>query len=175
MNPLRFRLWSFLVLVILLVGAIGKNANSQTNSAGSTGDATSIQQLRNVISEYAKSVDTLDLGLARKVWSSGPEVTLIHPRGTERGLEQVLQNFYGNAMGTFSKRELLPDKTEIHVYGDTGWSEFTWTFHATVKANGQNITTQGRETQVYHKENGTWRIVHVHYSGLPVTGELRGF
>jgi ketosteroid isomerase-like protein len=169
MDPLRFRCLSFLVFMILFIGASSEVSNSQTNLASSTGDPIAIQALRNVINEYAKSVDSLDLSLARKVWSAGPEVTFIHPRGTERGLEQILQNFYGNTMGTFSKRQLLPDQMDIHVYDDTAWSEFTWTFHATVRASGQNITTQGRETQVYHKENGTWRIVHVHYSGMPVS------
>jgi len=149
---------------ILLFGAA---ANSQTNSTPSTGVPATIQELQNVIDDYAKSVNSLDLTLARKVWSTAPEVTFIHPGGTERGLQQVLHNFYENTMGTFSKRQLLPDKVDIHVYEGTAWSEFTWTFHATIKANGQNITTQGRETQVYHKENGVWRIVHVHYSGMP--------
>ena len=32
---------------------------------------TAIQELRNVIIDYAKSVDSLDLSLARKVWSTG--------------------------------------------------------------------------------------------------------
>ena len=77
-------------------------------------------------------------------------MTFIHPRGTVRGLEQVLHNFYETTMGTFSKRELLPDKIDIHVYGDSARSEFTWTFHPRVTINGQNITTQGRETQIYH-------------------------
>jgi ketosteroid isomerase-like protein len=48
-----------------------------------------------------------------------------------------------------------------------------WTFHATLK-DGHKITTTGRETQIYHKEDGRWRIVHVHYSGPPVTGALKG-
>lgn len=46
--------------------------------------------------------------------------------------------------------------------------EMNWTFHAIGK-NGAPITTEGRETRVYHKEKGTWRIVLVHYSGLPVS------
>jgi len=33
----------------------------------------------------------------------------------------------------------------------------------------------GVETQIYRRENGQWRIVHVHYSGAPVTGNLKGF
>ena len=161
--------------MILLVGATATKANSQTNSTASTGDPTEIQKLRKLINDYAQSVDNLDLALARKVWSGPSEVSFIHPRGTERGLEQVFSNFYKKTMGLFSKRELLPDKAEIHVYHDCAWSQFTWTFHATVKAGGQNLTTQGRETQVYHKESGVWRIVHVHYSGMPETGELPGF
>jgi len=78
-------------------------------------------------------------------------------------------------MGLFSERQLLPDPVEIHVYGDTAWSQFTWTFRARLKNGGNEITTKGRETQVYHRENGGRRIVHVHYSGMPETGALGGF
>ena len=78
-------------------------------------------------------------------------------------------------MGAFSKRELMAKETGIHVYGDTAWSEFCWTFHATVKNGGQEITTHGRETQIYRKQDGTGRMVHVHYSGMPETGASKGF
>jgi ketosteroid isomerase-like protein len=164
---MKFPLTWTLLLVALA------SATAQTNvSTPSTGDAESIRQIQALIHSYAKSVDDVDVALARQVWSAAPEVTFIHPRGTERGLQAVLENFYGKTMGMFSKRELLPEPPEIHVYGDTAWSEFQWTFHATVKNGGPDITTQGRETQVYRKENGSWRIVHVHYSGLPETAAL---
>jgi len=160
------------LLILLPLTLIEVAAPQQTPS---TGDTASVQQIHQLIADYKRAVDSLDLDPARKIWSSGPEVTFIHPRGTERGLEQILKNFYGGAMATFSKRELLPDEAAIHVYGDGAWSEFTWTFHATVNNGGPSITTKGRETQVYHREGGEWRLVHVHYSGMPATGELRGF
>jgi len=165
------------LLTAVFVVSAGVMCGGQTHSqpAVSTGDPAGISQIQSLINDYVKSVDSLDLKLARNVWSEQNEVTFIHPRGTERGMEQVLQNFYGKTMGTFSTRELLPDTAEVHVFNDTAWSQFTWTFHATVKNGGPNITTKGRETQVYHKENGSWRIVHVHYSGMPETGELKGF
>ena len=47
---------------------------------------------------------------------------------------------------------------------------FYWTFDATFK-NGEVIQTKGRETQVYNKTNGEWRIVHVHYSHIPELSE----
>jgi ketosteroid isomerase-like protein len=77
--------------------------------------------------------------------------------------------------GTFTKCTLILESPVVHVYGDSGWSEMTWTFPATVKVGGPKITTTGRETQIYHKDNGVWRIVHIHYSGPPVTRELKGF
>jgi ketosteroid isomerase-like protein len=90
-------------------------------------------------------------------------------------LKQILDGFYTGTMGLFSRRKLTPNEASIHIYGDTAWSEFTWTFHATTKVSGKGITTAGRETQIYHKENGAWRIVHVHHSGPPETGALKGF
>ena len=164
-----------IVTVFLAAATVLSGAQETPKPPSSTGEPASIQQIEKLISQYVEAVNKLDLDLARKVWSSGPEVSFIHPRGTEYGLDSVLNNFYGKTMGTFSERQLLPGNADIHVYGDTAWSEFTWTFHATVKNGGPKITTQGRETQVYHKENGAWRLVHVHYSGLPETGKLQGF
>jgi len=155
----------------LLISMIALPGSAQAGSpqVQSTGNVADVQRIQTTIRDYKTSIDNLDLDLARKIWSAGPEVTLIHPRGTEHGLDQVLQNFYGNIMGTLAKRELLPDAADVHVYNDTAWSEFTWTFHATMKNGGPQITTKGRETQIYHKEKGAWRIVHVHYSGMPAT------
>lgn len=142
----------------------------------STGDPAAVAQIQKLLTEYAVSVDKLDLKLADRIWSHAPETILIHPRGTERGLSSIEKNFYAQSMGkTFSQRQLLIERPTIHAYGDTAWGEFTWTFHATTSGDGKQITTKGRESQVYHKENGTWRIVCDHYSGLPVTGVLKDF
>jgi ketosteroid isomerase-like protein len=164
---LKHALRSLIPLVALLQGAVAVRGQ-QPASADE-------QALRVLLANYAKSVDELDLNLAGQIWSHAPEVVFIHPRRTEAGFAQILDNFYTKTMGTFSERELLLENPLIHVYGDTAWSQMTWTFHATVKNGGPNITTKGRETQVYHKEDGVWHIVHVHYSGPPQTGALKGF
>jgi ketosteroid isomerase-like protein len=52
----------------------------------------------------------------------------------------------------------------IHVNGAAAWSEFHWDFHATLRKDGSAVTTHGIETQIYRKEEGDWRLVHVHYS-----------
>lgn len=134
------------------------------------------EAIRQVIATYARSVDTADTAIAEQIWSDGPEVSFIHPLGEDHGLKEIEADVYRNLMGaTFSKRKLSPKDIAIHVYGDTAWSEFQWDFVATVRADGSAFESKGRESQVYHKENGQWRIVHVHYSGVPVTGKLKGF
>jgi ketosteroid isomerase-like protein len=154
---------------LALFFAIAAHAAAQAKSPA---DENALHEL---LDNYAQSIDTIDPQLADRIWSHDPEVSFIHPRGTEKGFEQILNNFYKDTMGTFSQRELTLESPVVHVYGDSGWSEMTWTFHATVKDGGQRITTTGRETQIYHKEKGVWRIVHVHYSGPPITAKLKGF
>jgi ketosteroid isomerase-like protein len=66
--------------------------------------------------------------------------------------------------GMFSARDLQIYDVAIYVNGDSGWSEFRWDFHATLRKDGSAVTTHSVETQVYRRENGQWRLVHVHYS-----------
>jgi ketosteroid isomerase-like protein len=91
-------------------------------------------------------------------------------------VDQVAQNVFAHLMGeTFSERKLSIRDVSIHAYGDAAWSEFYWDFAAKFRKDGSPLATHGRETQIYRKEQGQWRLVHVHYSGMPVTGEREGF
>ena len=135
-----------------------------------------VRAIGRLIITYATSIDHADTQLADQLFSNAPEVSFIHPRGEERGRAAIEANLYRTLMGgTFSERKLSPNGVSIHVYGDTAWSEFKWDFVAKVRKDGSSFHSQGRETQIYRREGGQWRIVHVHYSGAAVTGELRGF
>ena len=131
-------------------------------------------RIRSVLDKYRQSVDTLDPALISEVWSSDLPVSFIHPLGTDENLDQIKADIFGKVMGMFSKRDLNFDTTAIHLNGDSAWIEITWTFHAVWKASGEPLTTQGRETQVMVREKGAWRLVHVHYSGLPTTIVRKG-
>jgi hypothetical protein len=75
----------------------------------------------------------------------------------------------------FSKRKLVYKNPKWTDYGQVAWVEFTWVFDAEFKNDNQKLQTKGRESQIWHKENNKWKLVHVHYSGLPVDGERQGF
>src|SRR6266481_2868381 len=142
-------------------------------SSDSKADQNAIRQL---VAKYARSVDEADITLAAQVWLDSPEVSFIHPLGHEHGFDQIKQNVYERLMGeTFSERKLTPHDITIHVYGDAAWAEFYWDFNAKFRRDGQPITTHGRETQIYRKMPTGWRLVHVHYSGMPATQPGQGF
>lgn len=128
-------------------------------------------ELLKMVDLYCQSVNNADnTALAEQVWATGPESSLTHPRGHEFGWEQIKQNFYTNIMANmFSKRELkLGVKPVINIYGNAAVVEFFWDFTATVKEDGSERKTRGRESQVFVKmPDSGWRIVHVHYSGVP--------
>lgn len=137
---------------------------------------TNRRAIEQTIAKYAKSVDAADTTLATQIWSDSPDVSFIHPRGHEHGLAQIKENVYVRAMGdAFSERKLTVKDINIHVYGQTAWAEFYWDFVAKLKKDGAPVNTKGRETQIYRKEHGEWRLVHVHYSGMPVSEARQGF
>jgi ketosteroid isomerase-like protein len=149
----------------------------KTQTAAQTpSGSTDTDAIERIIAKYAKSIDAADTTLASQIWWDSPEVSFIHPLGHEHGFDQIKANVYTRLMGeTFSERKLTPRDITIHVYGDAGWSEFYWDFNAKFRKDGQPITTHGRETQIYRKFPSGWRIIHVHYSGMPTTQPSQGF
>lgn len=134
----------------------------QAGAGSPGGDSAAIHRL---LEQYAKAVDTVDLELVAQVWSHSPEVSFIYPLGEEHGFDAIEQHVFQNVMGgMFSARELKVHDVEIYLNGNSAWSEFHWDFHATLRKDGSAVTTHGVETQIYRKEDGEWRLVHVHYS-----------
>ncbi|MCM3186849.1 YybH family protein [Priestia megaterium] len=137
------------------------------------------QEIKELINKYLKSINEAeDISIAEEIWLNSPEASFIHPRGHENGWEEVKEGFYfGTMRDLLSKRHLeLVGDISIQNFGDTAVLEFYWDFNAVFRKDGDALNTKGRETQVLYKtkEHG-WKIVHVHYSNMPVTGEKSGF
>ncbi len=135
-----------------------------------------MESIEGIIRKYAKSVDEADTKLASEIWSQTGDVSFIHPGGHEHGWEEIKKNIYEKAMrDTFFERNLEVNNVSMHIYRDAAWAEFHWVFLAKFRSNGSPLRTEGRETQVYRKTDRGWFLVHVHYSGMPVTPEGNGF
>ena len=134
-----------------------------------------MQEIMNMVDNYAKAVSELDEGLFRSLWDDSLQPSFVHPRGYSAGLENIVNEFFLGTMGLFSTRSLRPRDVEIAVNGDSALVFFYWNFTAYFKEDGSRKDTEGRETQYFVKVNGQWKLGHIHYSGMPVTGEREGF
>ena len=76
----------------------------------------------------------------------------------------------------FLKRELTIFDINLQVYHQNVVAEFYWDFVAQFRDTGESHLTKGRETQVFVRNlNGEWRLVNIHYSNMPITGDREGF
>jgi uncharacterized protein (TIGR02246 family) len=158
----------------VLCAKVAKVVYDHFERAGSTqrAEEEDVNAIEDLIAKYAKSIDDADTSLAAKVWLDSPSVSFIHPRGHERGWKQVKENVYENLMGKiFSERKLTVKDIDIKAYGDSAVATFYWEFIAKTRSSGSTHKTQGRETQVYHKCERGWALVHVHYSPMPLIGK----
>ena len=154
------------MMTFVLAATVGSAAFAQDATTG---------EIAALLEDYVRAVNELDIDLAEEIWSQEPGVSFIQPRGHQRGWPDIRDNFYLGAMGGLPTRHLTIGDFEIHqLTDDTAWSEFYWTFEASLP-DGTPINSAGRETQIYKRENGAWQIHHVHYSGMPTQEEGEGF
>jgi len=161
------------VLLILALFACDKDRkNIGENATALKADSIEISE---VLSLYMQSINNADSLLGSRLFSHSSEVSFIHPRGHEKGWPQIEQSIYKFFSDTFTSRDLKASDIKIAVYDNTAWLEFYWVFDATFRHDSSPLQTKGRETQILRKSDGVWKIVHVHYSGMPVTVQGEGF
>jgi hypothetical protein len=136
-----------------------------------TMDSTTIKDL---VKKYTESINGADTVLGSKLFGHTKEVTFIHPLGHARGWDEINKTIYTFFRDTFSSRELKAFNEHVSIYDNTAWVEFYWTFDAKFKKEDTPFQSRGRETQIWRKTNEAWSLVHVHYSGMPVTNPLDG-
>ena len=157
-------------LAALLALPVSSVSQDRQNAAHTGKDEDEIKHL---ISTYAKVADQADPNLASGVWCDSSEDSLINPVGRWHGVEQIM-GFYRHDMGeVYSERDLKISDVSVQMYSDAAWAEFNWEFSATRRKEGSSVSFRGMETQIYQKKHDSWCLVHVHYSALPPEKKAR--
>jgi len=157
-----------------MAAAMKERSEGKNRASPDASDETA--NIKERVAQYTRSIDACDTTLAAQVWRGSPADTFIHPLGREHGFEQIQKNIYQDLFGkVFSERKLTAHDINVDVMGDAAVAEFYWDFMATFRKDGKQVITHGRETQVYAKLGGEWRLAHVHYSGMPVANPSQGF
>jgi hypothetical protein len=161
-----------LIVVIITALVLNNPANSQTEQQKSQSISNPLPDsvfFHSLVALYAESIDQADTVLASNIWAPTAEISFINPAGTEYGWAGV-KKIYVKFKDDFSTRKLSFFDIKFAYYDNVSWLTFNWIFDGTLKINNSSVQTRGRETQIWKKVNREWRLVHVHYSDMPVKG-----
>jgi len=161
-------------LIVAIVATLVLNypANSQTEQQKSQSIKNPLSDsvfFHSLVALYAESINQADTVLASNLWAPTAEISFISPAGTEYGWDGV-KKIYQMFKDNFSTRKLSFFDIKFAYYENVSWLTFYWIFDGTLKINNSSVQTRGRETQIWKKVNREWRLVHVHYSEMPVKG-----
>jgi len=140
-QPFLVRLARLLPLAAVLAATVcsAQDKRQATNAnVGQAGD-----EIKRLISMYAKAADEADPTLASRIWCDSSEDSLINPVGRWHGLEQIM-GFYRHDMGEmYSVRDLKISEVSVQVYPDAAWAEFNWNFSAKRRKEGSSVSFRG--------------------------------
>jgi ketosteroid isomerase-like protein len=154
-----------IVWALTLILAAGASACAAASDDQEIQEAVALK-----IAQYVQSINDADPALAASVWADGSDTSAVMPFGRFTGWSRVRDSLYtGFLQKTFTKRHLQQSNVVVRGDGDVAWATFDWTFEGTL-ASGEPMSSQGWESQVYRRQGGDWRIVHMHYSGMQTGG-----
>lgn len=101
-----------------------------------------------------------DTGPLDGIWSHGPTVSTMHPiGGREVGWEQVKDSWDQVAKVCGGGSVKLTDQL-LHVLGDMAYE--LGVEAGSLKIAGQQVSFEGRVTNVYQRTGDAWKLVHHH-------------
>ncbi len=124
------------------------------------------EAVRARMNDYLDMVSNLDMDIAKGLWATTGDISIITPRSQFFGFESIMNDFLIKTFSSFQSRKLSSLSEVINIYGDSANVQLYWNFD-TVNAKGEKRQGRGRESLIFSKINGEWRLVHVHYSPLP--------
>jgi len=130
-------------------------------------------EVRNASNQFYAALNKMVNGSSQSlsdIWSHGPSVTTMHPiGGREIGWKDVWATWDQTAQVASDGQVRLEDQF-IRVVGDMAYE--IGIENAGFSIAGQKVTDKVRVTNIYQKEDGTWKIVHHHSDLSPVMVEI---
>lgn len=124
------------------------------------------QEIQAMVERYVRAIETQDKEDFCALWADTPECVLISIANQYVGVERIYQDFLIDGIqAAYSQIKLIAETVEIHEISDT-LATVVFRYHTECirREDGAPYGIQGLETQVYIKQEGDWKLLHVHYS-----------
>lgn len=119
-----------------------------------------------LLEKYKKLVNTQDRELFDEVFVNNDQCNLIAITKHFRGRESIYNDFLlGGIQKNYRFIELISDEVDVYEINDQLVNiVFKYHTNSVLRETNEPFGFEGIETQVMVKEEGKWKIQHVHYS-----------
>ena len=124
------------------------------------------EEILELLEKYKKLVNTQDRELFDEVFVKNNQCNLIAITKHFNGRESIYNDFLlGGIQKNYSFIELVSDQIEVYEINEHLVNVvFKYHTNCLLRETNEPFGIQGLETQVIVKENGKWKIQHIHYS-----------
>ena len=136
-QPFLVRLARLLTLAAVLAASVCSAQDKRQATNANVGQEE--DEIKLLISMYARAADEADPTLASRIWCDSSEDSLINPVGRWHGLEQIMGFYRHDVGGMYSVRDLEISEVSVAVYSDAAWAEFNWNFSASEEKKGRQF------------------------------------
>ena len=125
-----------------------------------------IEDINETVNKYCLAVKTQDKEIVYNIFSKNKKCLLISIGTVYEGIDSIYNDFLGLIKKFYSKIELIKDEELKINFIDEKTAVIIFKYHTDclLRENGEKFGINGVETQVLIKEEGSWKIVHIHYS-----------
>lgn len=137
-----------LAIIFLAVGTL----SAQTEEA----------KVKQVLSSYKEALENLVVKGTDVLFVSNSQI--IESGKVEGTYQEYLAHHIGPELGDFSSFKFDNYKVEVTVTGDYAFAVETYNYTIVLKKDNSEIKRRGVASSFLKKENGSWKIVHMHNS-----------
>ncbi len=150
-----YRFWVKVLFLILGVGVIFAQEEQKNESE------TVVQTLQNC----AAAVQSKDMAAVEKYVVTSEDFTMFEGGHINWGWIDYRDHHLGPELKQFLEFKYGYDDIKPHVFGDIAYA--TLKYDIAVKMKEREFSSQGLATVVLVRQNGSWKIRHMHTSRIP--------
>ncbi|MBX2956316.1 MAG: nuclear transport factor 2 family protein [Cyclobacteriaceae bacterium] len=123
---------------------------------------TDEQKVKEVLSSYKNALEKLDVKGTDVLFVANSQI--IESGKVEGTYQDYLAHHIGPELGDFASFEFDPYSVTVTVTGDYAFAVEIYNYTIVLKKDNSEIKRKGVASSFLKKENGVWKIVHMHNS-----------
>lgn len=118
------------------------------------------QQVRGAVEAYNRAFVQKDLPALKALLA--PDIVLYEHSVKNIGLDDVWEHHLKPEVSAFEGTKA--DFSDVRIWATAEMALVTRLYAITATMNGKAIDARGNETMTWVRREGSWRVVHIHYS-----------